>query len=522
MSANEERWALLSVQDTTGVVDFARGLAQRGYRLAATPGTGGILKSAGLEVTPVEEITGFPLILDGIVKSMHPRILAGIQADRTNAEDVAECRANGVPLFDVVAVNYAGYQTLGGRLTEHNAVMVAPMALIRAAAGNYKQVLVVAHPRDYPKALEALAAPEGPSVQVRRTLAREAWNAAMHYDMLVAASLETEEATPLPTVLRREYRRVTRLKYGENPHQQAALYAKPYVPGPCVCCARQLRGEALSYNNVVDADKAMGVVLEFAAPGAVIIKHALPVSAAVGDHVDDAVRKAFHAEYASRVGAAVGCNGPVDEQAAKAIVSPGRSIDLVIAADFTDEAVKILETAQEVTGARRLLKVGDVGRPAGTGLHARVALHHVTGGVLAQTIDSGVYGPGGFHVVSQRQPADLELIDLEFAYLMAKHTRSNSTVLAKDGATVAVATAQTSRVEAAYIALHRAGERAQGAVMASDSTLQLPEVSLLADAGVRAIIQTGGATDEDLKVLEACNRRGLAMIVTRMRHFSHS
>ncbi|MFH0910550.1 MAG: bifunctional phosphoribosylaminoimidazolecarboxamide formyltransferase/IMP cyclohydrolase [Planctomycetota bacterium] len=520
MTTTPEHWAFLSVQDTTGVVDFARGLAACGYGIVATPGTRAFLETAHLPVRPLEEVTGFPLILGGLVKSMHPRILAGIQVDRTSPQALAECAAHGVIVFDIVAINFAGYETSRGRLVSGKGVQVAPLSIIRAAAGNYQQVLVVIHPRRYSEVLEAVRSPEGPSPAFRKNLAKEAWNLIVHYDIMVASAFEEEEETNLPFTLRREYRRGLKLRYGENPHQEAALYAKPHILWPCVANARILRGRAPSYNNILDADKGLTLALEFAASGAVIIKHALPVSAAIGAGIAEAVQKAFAAEYASRVGAAVACNGAVDADAAHAIAQPGRSIDLVIATDFTPEAVEIFETTKNL-GEVRLLKAGTVQHPAGTGLRRYVTLHHVEGGVLAQTVDTGVYGPGGFHVVSDREPTDRELIDLEFACLVAKHTRSHSTVLSHGGATVAVASIHTSRVESVRVALDRAGYRAEGAVMASDSNLFLAEIAPLADAGIRAVIQTGGDTEEDRLVLETCNQRGIAMIVTRMRHFSH-
>ncbi|MFW5856579.1 MAG: bifunctional phosphoribosylaminoimidazolecarboxamide formyltransferase/IMP cyclohydrolase [Planctomycetota bacterium] len=521
MADANERWAFLSVRDTTGVVDFARGLIARGFRLVATPGTRRILESAEVETTCIEDVTGFPVILDGIVKSVHPRIFAGVLVNRDDAEAVAACAEHSIPLFELVVVNCPGHETVDGDYAGGPDAEVPPLALVRAAASNHRHCLVVTKPEDYPGVLAQLSRPDGPDIVFRRRLAREAWSIAIHHDIIAAHAFEDDQSEPLPPVLRGEYRRLQLLRYGENPHQTAALYASANLTEPSVAGARLLAGAPLSYNNIVDADVGLNLALEFAAPGAVIVKHAMPASAAIGMSVGQAVEKAFGAEWAARIGAAVACNGVVDAEAARGIAEPGRSIDLVIGSDFTADAIEILRNTPEVSGEMRLLKAGDMSRPAGTGRRRRVAMHHVSGGILAQTIDDGVYGPGGFHVATERVPTDDELIDLEFACLVAKHTRSHSSVLAHRGATIAVASVQTNRAEASHIALERAGGRAAGTVMASDSNVNLAEVAMLIEAGIRAIIHTGGSPEEDAPLVEACNTKDVAMIVTRMRHFNH-
>jgi phosphoribosylaminoimidazolecarboxamide formyltransferase / IMP cyclohydrolase len=521
MNAETQRWAFLSVQDTTGIVDFARGLCARGFRIVATPGTSRLLSSGGVENESVESVTGFRPILNGLVKSMHPKILAGLQVDHDDPSALEECRANGVPVFELVATNFAGFETMRGELTGEARVQVAPVALVRAAAVNFKNVLVLTQPRDYPRALEELERPGGPELGFRRDLALEAWNCALHYDMVACKRFEAHEDELMPSTMRGEYRKVQNLRYGENPQQTAALYAQPNRPGPSVAGLRQVAGRPMSYNNVIDADHGLALSIEFAAPGAVIIKHAMPVSAAIGGSIADAVGKAFAAEWAARVGAAVACNGVVDAPAARAIVQPGRSIDLVIAADFTPEAAEIFRTSAGEGPAVRLLKAGELHHPAGIRLPSRVALHHVMGGLLAQTVDTSVYGPGGFHVASKRIPTDQEMIDLEFACLVAKHTRSHATVLAHDGATVSVASVATDRLEATEVALQRCGRRARGAALASDSRLRPEDLPLIAEAGVGSIIHSGADPEEDAELAAACDRHDIAMIVTRMRHFSH-
>jgi phosphoribosylaminoimidazolecarboxamide formyltransferase/IMP cyclohydrolase len=521
MTAQDERYAFLSVLDTTGIVDFGRGLVECGFTIVATPGTAHLLRSAGLEVLPVEEVTDFPVILDGMVKSLHPRILAGLMVDQNDPAAMEECRRHGIPVFEVAAINSPGYDTMNGEFAPHRPLEVAPLTVIRAAAANYEQVLLVTRPHDYPEALAALRSADGPAPELRRRLAREAWQLGIHHDLMATRRFEDDPPDPLPPVLQKEYRRVEKLRYGENPHQMAALYAAPLLPGPCVAGSRLLAGTPLSYNNIVDADVGLSLALEFAAPGTVIVKHAMPVSAAIGTTIAESAEKAFAAEWAGRVGAAVAVNGTVDGAAAAAIAQPGRSLDLVIASEFTAEAVYALRHTEGVSGERRLLRAGDLTCPAGIGKHRRVAIHHVTGGVLAQTVDDGVYGSGGFHVMTRREPTDEELVDLEFACLVAKHTRSHATVLAHAGATIAVATVQTSRAEASHIALDRAGNRAPGTVMASDGAVNLAEVAMLAEAGIRAIIHSGGSPEEDEPLIQACNQKDVAMIVTRMRHYSH-
>lgn len=520
MSMTDNHWAYLSVQDKTGLKDFAKGLIDAGFSIIATPGTAAFLRSGNLSVTDVETITGFPPVLGGIVKSFHPKIMAGIEVKRDDAEAVEECRKHDIPIIDIVVMNFAGFETLAGKLSEEVPSQIAPMALFKNAAVNYRHVLVVTHPKDYPAVLKEINE-KTPNIEVRRNLAQEAWNTAFHYDLLSTYKLDQETDGILPMVLRGEYKLTQRLKYGENPHQQAALYMRSNRPGPSVAAARKVAGDEMSYNNVIDADTGLSLVTEFAVPGAVVIKHAMPISAAIGMDISDAIEKAFDAEWASRIGAVVACNGVVDGKAAKAIIQPGRSIDLVIAADFTQEAINLFANDKDTRKNIILLKAGDMKYPAGTHRSKRISLHHVTGGVLAQTIDDGVYGPGGFHVVTKRTPTDDEMINLEFACLVAKHARSHATVLAKNGTTVAVATVQTGRMEAAHISLNRAGQKSNGSVMAADGVVRLAELALLAEAGVTAIIHTGGNEEEEKLLIQACDQHNIAMIVTRMRHFSH-
>jgi phosphoribosylaminoimidazolecarboxamide formyltransferase/IMP cyclohydrolase len=462
------------------------------------------------------------VILEGMVKSLHPKILAGIQFDRAKPEDLKECEKYNIPVIDIVATNFAGYETIAGDLSSTASVQVAPITIIKAAAINYKSVTVVTEPLYYPEILNKTGKGKCPSVEFRKKLAAEAWQQVMHYDLVVTRAIENASEDLLPDMLRGEYRCVNRLKYGENPHQEAALYATPVLAGPTVAGARQVFGNPLSYNNVIDADNGLALALEFAAPGAVIIKHAMPVSAAIGVNCAEAMKKAFAAEWASHMGAAVASNNVIDAAAASVIINPNHSIDLVIASDFTPEAIEIFREAEKINKELRLLKVGDPKHPAGTYRKRKVALHHVSGGVLAQLVDDGVYGSGGFHVATKRIPSDFEMIDLEFACLVAKHARTHATVLAKDGATVAVATVQTARIEAAQIALNRAGGSVRGCVMASDGKVRLAEVALFAEAGVKAIIHTGCDNPDEEKILiQACDQHGIAMVVTRMRHFCH-
>jgi phosphoribosylaminoimidazolecarboxamide formyltransferase/IMP cyclohydrolase len=431
--------------------------------------------------------------------------MAGILADRSSEEAMTVCRNNDIALFDLVVVNVQAGEGQNSAIGIQGQLQVGPLSLIRLAATNYEQVKVVSAPCQYVEVLKSFDATEEEQIMLHRRLVREAWNLAANFDMEIASHFEETDSRGLPGVLRSEHRLVSNLRYGENPHQEAALYAHHSLPGPCVAGAR------VGFN----------LALEFAAPGAVIVKHAMPVSAAIGLSIAESIQKAFDAAWASRIGAAVACNGVIDADAARALLKPGRKIDLVIASDFSPEAIEVLHAGAKEDGALRLLKAGNTHQPAGTGKHRRIGLHHVSGGVLAQSIDDGVYGSGGFHVVTKREATDQEMIDLEFACLVAKHARSHAAVLAKNGATAAVATVQTSRVEAAHIALERAGSRAQGAVMASDSTLSLAELALLIEGGVRAFIQTGAPEAEDAALIAACNERDVAMIITKMRHYRH-
>lgn len=524
---DRKRWALLSVCDTTGIVDFARCLSDLGYELVGTPGTRTLVASAGIPIQAIEEVTGYPLVFGGMVKCLHPHIFSGILLDHTSEADLEEAAINGIPVFDIVAINVPLMTRISTGDINVGHTDVGGIAVMRAAASNYEQVLVISEPRDYPAFLSALRSPEGVSAKMRRDLAHTAWGTVANYDARVANCFEEEACEHFPATLRGEFHRLSILKYGENPHQQAALYAAQDMSCPSIAGARFLQGPPISYNNLIDGDVALEVANEFAAPGAVIVKHAVPVSAAIGSSIAEAAHKAFEAEMASRHGAVVAVNGFIDAEVARSIAAPDRRLDLLIGTDFSDEAIQILSSAGSSHRVCRLMKTGTNTSPAGTGrkIH-NLALHHVSGGILAQTLDTGLYGSGGFHVLSDREPTDMEMIDLEFALLVAKHSRSHACVLAKNGATQAIATVQTSRTEAAHIALDHAGSQRKGCVMASDSYLLPVDLALLGANGVRAVIHTGyhdapevTATEEQL--VEICRQYDMTMLVTRMRHFSH-
>ena len=516
------RWALLSVSNTTGIVDFALCLREMGYALVATPGTHTIISAAGIAVSAIEDVTGYPLVFNGLVKSLHPHIFGGILMDHGNPAALAEAEAHGIPVFDIVAINVPTLRRDSPEEIIVGRTDVGGLAVMRAAASNHQQVLVITEPLDYPRVLAALRSPEGPSLTLRRELAHAAWNIVANYDTRVAVCYDDAAGESFPTVLRGEFHRVSTLKYGENPQQQAALYAAQDMECPCIAGARQIHGGPMSYNNMLDADSALELVLEFAAPGAVVVKHAVPVCAAIAANHAHALQKTFAAETSSRVGAVIAVNGPVDEACAGALIAPDRTIDVLVATDFTDAALRMLTAPGAVGGECRLIKTGGKTSPAGTGQRLRpLALRHVGGGILAQTIDTGLYGPGGFRVISTREPSDQELVDLELALLVAKHTRSHACVLAKEGCTLAVSSVQTSRAESAHIAIGHAGASARGCVMASDGVLLPAELGLLGAAGITAVIHSGVEGETESALAEIARKFDMAMLITRMRHFSH-
>lgn len=503
-----ERYALFSVTDRTGLVDFARGLIELGWRILATRGTAHALATAGIPVISLEEWTGVPEILGGRVKTLHPKVHAGILA-RPLETDLAEVAAIGGKPIDLVVVNLYAFEEAarGGGIEEAvEAIDIGGVALLRAAAKNFARVIVCSSPEDYPIVLEALRQKGEAPLELRKRLAARAFRLTACYDAMIARYLEQDHAPSgvLPETLLLFARLAIALRYGENPHQAGAFYLDPFRPLPF----EVLQGKPLSYNNLLDLEAAWRAVQDLPGPASVIVKHNNPCGAAIADTPAEAFRRALAGDPESAYGGIVAFNGEVDEETARAL----REIflEVIAAPDYRPEALAHLAKKK----ACRVIRMQDEGNP---GLEIRSAL----GGFLVQTPNDEQEDPGAWQVVTSRPPTASEWEDLRFAWQVVRHVRSNAIVLARERQTVGIGAGQMSRVDAVRIAVLKAGERARGAVLASDAFFPFPDgVEVAAAAGVTAIIQPGGSI-RDPEVIEAAERQGMAMVFTGKRHFRH-
>jgi phosphoribosylaminoimidazolecarboxamide formyltransferase/IMP cyclohydrolase len=504
--------ALLSVSDKTGLVDFARGLDGLGVSLYATGGTERVLREAGLSVHALQELTGFPELLDGRVKTLHPNVHAGILARRDDPRHLQEIADRGMKLIDLVVVNlYPFVETVSsgaGHAETIESIDIGGVTLLRAAAKNYDHVLPVVRPGDYPVVLQALSDPNAVPQALRRHLAAVAFGHTAAYDAAIGNHLRE---APAPQGLPDDYaiggHKVRDLRYGENPHQAAALYRT--APGGGIAGATQWQGLELSYNNLLDAQAAWSLVGDLEDPAVAIIKHANPCGVAVGTNAADAFRRALDCDRRSAFGGIVAFNRPVDAAAAQAVAEP--FLEVVVAPAF-DEA------ARDALKARPKLRVLELGAgPFDLPLEVRA----ITGGFLVQTPDRSGRTLGEPRVVTAAKPDAETWSDLRFAWTVAKHVRSNAIVLAHQRAAVGIGAGQMSRVEAVELAIHRAGPRASGAVLASEGFFPYPDsVEVAAGAGVRAIVQPGGSV-KDSEAIAAADAAGVAMVLTGERHFKH-
>ena len=523
--------ALLSVSDKTGIVDFARALADLGVALVSTGGTYKTLKDAGLAVTEVAELTGFPEMMDGRVKTLHPKVHGGLLAIRGNEEHEAAARTHGILPIDLLVVNLYPFEATIARGaswedTIENIDIGGP-AMIRAASKNHDAVTVVVDGADYAPVLEAMRANKGATtLDLRRRLAAKAYARTAAYDAAISTWLFEqlgETATPSRAF---GGTLAQGLRYGENPHQWAAFYktAQGANPRPGVATIRQLQGKELSYNNLNDTDAAYELVGEFdpARTAAVaIIKHANPCGVAEGPDLLAAYEKALACDPVSAFGGIVALNRTLDAEVAKKIVEI--FTEVIIAPDATDEAKAIVAAKKNL----RLLLAGGLPDPKAPG----VIVKSVAGGLLVQSRDNAVVDAMDLKVVTKRAPTAQELTDLRFAFRVAKHVKSNTIVYAKDGATVGIGAGQMSRVDSARIAARKAQDAAEaggwavpltkGSVVASDAFFPFADGLLAAvEAGATAVIQPGGSM-RDQEVIDAADAAGLAMVFTGVRHFRH-
>jgi phosphoribosylaminoimidazolecarboxamide formyltransferase / IMP cyclohydrolase len=519
--------ALLSVSDKSGLVEFARALTGFGIELVSTGGTRRVLTDTGLNVLDVSDLTGFPEMMDGRLKTLHPGIHGGLLAVRGNKDHVAAMNTHHIRPIDLLVVNLYPFEATvakGASLEEciENIDIGGP-AMIRAAAKNHEDVAVVVEPQDYAAVLTELTAHNGATTPaLRKRLAAKAYARTAAYDAAIANwfTEELDDLTPDFRIL--GGRLIETLRYGENPHQSAAFY-RTGEQRLGVATARQIQGKQLSYNNINDTDAAYECVGEFASAGptCVIVKHANPCGVAEGHNLTDAYRKALACDPTSAFGGIVALNGTLDAEAAGAITEI--FTEVIIAADATDEAIAIVGAKKNL----RLLLAGGLPNPRAPGFLVK----SVAGGFLAQSRDNAVIDDMQLETVTQRKPSETELADLRFAFRVAKHVKSNTIVYAKDRATVGIGAGQMSRVDAARIAALKARDVAKaqglaqpltkGSVVASDAFFPFADGLLVAiEAGATAVIQPGGSV-RDSEVIKAADDHGIAMVFTGVRHFRH-
>jgi phosphoribosylaminoimidazolecarboxamide formyltransferase/IMP cyclohydrolase len=511
-----KRRALVSVSDKRGVEGFARRLSGMGFEIISTGGTARALTEAGVKVVPVSEVTGAPEILGGRVKTLHPKIHGGILADLTDPDHVEQLVEQDIGPIDLVCTNlYPFEMTVTGGASEKEAIEqidIGGPAMLRAAAKNFGSVTVVPSPDFYEEVLAALESEGQVPEETRRRLALATFRLTAEYDAAISGWLgervegETEEFPEIRTV---HFERVSGLRYGENPHQDAAYYAEVGAEH-LLSDVEKLQGREISFNNLYDLDAArtlLADLTDLGAQAAVIVKHANPCGAAVGDSLMETYRKALASDPQSAFGGIVALSGEVDGDLAAEISS--LFTEILVAPGLTEEAREILSAKPNV----RVLVAGPLHRPA-------LSSKYVTGGVLLQASDT-VEDDSEYRIVTEARPSPQQMGDLIFAWRVARVVKSNAIVLAKDGATVGVGAGQMSRVDSSEIAVKKAGERAQGAAAASDAFFPFADgVEALAEAGIEAVIQPGGSVRDD-EVVEAANRQGLAMVFTGRRHFLH-
>jgi phosphoribosylaminoimidazolecarboxamide formyltransferase/IMP cyclohydrolase len=512
--------ALLSVSDKTGVVEFAKSLLEQGVELLSTGGTAKLLAAEGLAVTEVSDYTGFPEMMDGRVKTLHPKVHGGILGRRGTDDEIMQ--ANGIDAIDLVVVNLYPFEATVARddcdlpMAIENIDIGGP-TMVRAAAKNHKDVAIVVNPADYDSVIAEMKSASGELQHATRfDLAVKAFEHTAHYDGAIANYLGCrveEEEQRFSRTFNRQFVKAQDMRYGENPHQNAAFYVEANVSEPSISTAKQLQGKELSFNNIADTDSALECVKQFdGQPACVIVKHANPCGVAVAGSLLEAYDKAYKTDPESAFGGIIAFNQKLDAATAQAIVDR-QFVEVIIAPEVDDEAVAVVSAKKNV----RLLACGQWDTTA-----PRLDFKRVTGGLLVQDADLALQNE--MTVVSERQPTEQEMADLQFAWKVAKFVKSNAIVYASGDMTVGVGAGQMSRINSARIAgikAEHAGLEVPGSAMASDAFFPFRDgIDAAAEAGIKAVIQPGGSM-RDQEVIDAANEHGMTMIFTGMRHFRH-
>ncbi|WP_243648752.1 bifunctional phosphoribosylaminoimidazolecarboxamide formyltransferase/IMP cyclohydrolase [Hazenella coriacea] len=509
------RRALISVSDKTGIVEFAKELTRLGVEIISTGGTYRTLLESEVPVTAISEVTQFPEILEGRVKTLHPMVHGGLLALRDRPSHQAQLEEHQIQPIDLVAVNlYPFQQTISKEdVTMEEAIEnidIGGPSMVRSAAKNHRDVTVIVDPVDYDKVLAEISETGETNEKTRQQLAAKAFGHTAAYDSIIAGYLNQQLGDQFPEQLTVTYRKQQGLRYGENPHQQASFYREPMASSGLIATAEQLHGKELSYNNIQDANAAIELVNEFSDPAVVAVKHMNPCGVGIGPTVDEAYQKAYEADPVSIFGGIIASNRPINATVATKMKEI--FLEIIIAPYFEKEALEILKTKKNL----RLIELGlDLAKPPS------VKLTSVGGGLLIQETDTATVSQEDCEVVTERTPSEEEWKQLLFAWRVVKHVKSNAIVLAKGSRTLGVGAGQMNRVGSAAIAIQQAGSESVGSVMASDAFFPMPDtVENAAKAGITAIIQPGGSIRDEDSIQEA-NKHGIAMVFTGVRHFKH-
>lgn len=515
MSDRPIKRALLSVYDKEGIVDFARELEGIGAEIISTGGTAKELKKAGIKVTDVSKVTNFPEIMDGRVKTLHPNIHGGLLAVRDNEKHLEEAKENGINLIDMVVVNFYPFQEVAEKKNIHEEEVIEQIdiggpAMVRAAAKNFAAVTVVTAPTDYAHIIKEIKNRGGTSLETRWSLAIKAFSKTSRFDQEVVDFLKSKGGRV--ELLDLHYEKVLSLRYGENPHQKAVFFRDPHSHFPNVTNAKVLQGKQLSYNNILDTDAALNLVMDFEKPTATLIKHTNPCGIASDEHIEDAFEKAYEVDPMSAFGCVVALNRPCNRKIVEYIQKVKLFVEIITCPKFYDDALELLKKKKNL----RLIETGDfMFNPKERDIKS------VSGGLLVQTADHSSITEKDFQIVTNKKPSEKEIRDLLFARKAVKHIKSNAVAFVKDELTTGIGAGQMSRVDSVFIAAHKGGAKVKGSVLASDAFFPFADgIEEAHRAGVTAIIQPGGSI-RDEEVIAKADELGIVMVFTGVRSFNH-
>ncbi|MFS1514213.1 bifunctional phosphoribosylaminoimidazolecarboxamide formyltransferase/IMP cyclohydrolase [Chengkuizengella sp. SCS-71B] len=508
--------ALISVSDKTGIVEFADQLSKLGVEIISTGGTKKLLEEKGVPVIGISEVTGFPEVLDGRVKTLHPAVHSGLLAVRDSEKHQLQMKELDLEYIDLVVVNlYPFQQTIEKPdVTYEDAIEnidIGGPTMLRSAAKNHAFVTVVVDSNDYTEVIEQIKSNEDTSLETRKKLAAKVFRHTAAYDSLISNYLSEQMGEEFPERYTITYEKVQDLRYGENPHQKAAFYRKPLADEGNITTAEKLHGKELSYNNINDANAALQILKEFDEPAVVAIKHMNPCGVGIGETIEAAYQKTYDADPVSIFGGIVAFNREIGKEIAEKLHEI--FLEIIIAPSYTDEAIEVLTKKKNI----RLLKLGAAQQP---NKQNRIVTS-VNDGMLIQDVDTYQLADEDIKVVTERKPTEEELKQLLFGWKVVKHVKSNAIILANDDMTIGVGAGQMNRVGAANIAIQQAGEKAKGSILASDAFFPMGDtLELAAKAGITAVIQPGGSI-KDEESIKVANEHGIAMVVTGVRHFKH-